>query len=269
MDTKKLTALVDADILVYHCGFSADSQVLREFKDKNPGAGKDSTDAWIAEQDYVNFALSNTKTLLVKWQTIFHKDLKLFLTGTGNFRDRMATIQPYKGNRMDSHKPKYYRDITDYLMDFWGAELINGREADDALGCEQWDVWKDGHDSTVIISIDKDLDNIPGYHYNWRKEDLYYADLDEADRKFWKQAVTGDTTDNIRGIPGCGPVFAEKLLADKAGWVDYHEAVLQAYKSKGHSEEDFYENASLAWIQRVKDLNFDDRPYIIKQDAPF
>ena len=251
--------------MVYHCGFSADSQVLREFKDKNPGASKDSTDEWIAEQDYVNYALSNTKTLLTKWQGIFNKDMRLFLTGTGNFRDTVATIQPYKGNRVDSFKPKYYSDITDYLMDFWGAELINGREADDALGCEQWDVWKDGHDTTVIVSIDKDLDNIPGYHYNWRKEDLYYVDIDEADRHFWKQVVTGDTTDNIRGIPGRGPVFAEKLLQGLNGWVEYHDAVLHAYKERGLSEDEFRENATLAWIQRVKDINFDDQPYDIRR----
>lgn len=261
LNTKKLACLVDADILVYHCGFSADAQMLRELKEKDSNASKSATDEWIAEQQYVNYALANTKTVLVKLQEMFDKKLKLYLTGSGNFRDRLATIQPYKGNRVHSHKPKYYKDITEYLLDFWDAELVNGREADDALGCAQWDVWSSGSDDSVIVSIDKDLDNIPGYHYNWRKENLYYIDLDEADRKFWKQVIIGDTTDNIRGLPGCGPVFADNLLADKQGWVEYYDAVLSAYKSKGHSEEAFFENASLLWIQRVKDLNFDDRPY--------
>lgn len=261
LDTKRLVCLVDADILVYHCGFSADAQVLKELKEKEPNLSKSATDEWMAEQQYVNYALANTKTVLVKLQEIFNKNLKLYLTGTGNFRHKLATIQPYKGNRVDSHKPKYYKDITDYLLDFWDAELVHGREADDALGCAQWSVWSQGSDDTVLVSIDKDLDNIPGYHYNWRKEELYYVDLDAADRNFWKQVIVGDATDNIRGLPRCGPVFADKLLADKQGWVEYYDAVLDAYKSKGHSEEDFYENASLLWIQRVKDLNFDDRPY--------
>jgi len=233
----------------------------------NPGVSKDMTDAWIADLEYVSHALSNTKTLLNKLRGIFAPELKLYLTGSGNFREQLATIRPYKGNRVASHKPKYYRDITDYLADFWDAEIVNGKEADDALGCAQWDEWKDNKDTTVIVSIDKDLDNIPGYHYNWRKEELYYVDLDTADKHFWTQVITGDTVDNIQGIPGSGPKAAAKILNDANDWLSMYQAVLDAYKKAGSSEAEFHENATLAWIQRVDGINYDDQPYDIPNNV--
>lgn len=264
IDTTKLTALIDADILVYHSGFSADSQVRREFVEKNPGASKDATDKWIEELQYASYAITNVKAVIHKLQSIFSKDVKLYLTGSGNFREQLATIREYKGNRVDSNKPKYYGDITDYLVHFWDAQVINGREADDALGCAQWSEWIQGNDSTVIVSIDKDLDNIPGYHYNWRKEDLYYVDIGTADQHFWKQVITGDAVDNIQGIPGAGPKAADKLIGGTSDWVEMYDIVRNAYLKKGYTEENFHENATLAWIQRVEGTNYDDKPYDLK-----
>ena len=259
--TPELTCLADGDVILYQCGFSADTQVRKQWTEENPELGQPSED-YFAELDYTAFALHNAKQLLLTMQQQFTGGpVRVYLTGTGNYREQLAVTKPYKGNRDTKHKPKYFKELKEYLLDVWQAEMIHGREADDAMGCAQWARWKDGHEDTVIATIDKDLDNIPGYHYNWRRDEVYYVDQDKADRLFWLQALTGDTVDNIQGIPGCGPKTAEKILAGKDSWEDMYAAVRNEYIAKGLGEDSFYENASLVWIQREEGLNFDDAPF--------
>lgn len=270
VDTKRLKPIFDADVLVYACGFAADSQMRSRFLEENPGASDEAVKEYLNATEYTNHALANTKTVITDVLEVFSKDLHLYLTGSGNFREHIATLQPYKGNRDPDHKPKYYRDIKDYLRDFWGAQVINGREADDAMGCHQWEAWFSGRDDTVLVTIDKDLDNIPGYHYNWRKKELYYIDLEQADRKFWLQVLTGDRTDNIPGLIGVGDKTAEKILANvPSDWMSLYDAVLAEYKRRDYTEADFHENATLLWIQRTEDKNYDDKDYVFPDAPPF
>ena len=268
VDTKKLTAYVDGDVLLYQCGFAADAQVKAKFKEDNPGVSEEVVAEHLANTEYTSHALQNVKQSLNEFQSLFKEKPQLYLTGQGNFREHLATILPYKGNRDPTHKPKYYRDIKDYLIDFWDAQVIEGREADDAMGCAQYARWKTGNEDTVIVTIDKDLDNIPGYHYNWRKQELYYTDIETSDRLFWLQVLTGDRTDNIQGIHRVGPKAAEKILQDCSGWMDYYDAALRAYENAGLEYWGFYENASLLWIQREPDKNFDDQPYKFPGEHP-
>lgn len=254
----KLFPLIDGDILVYACGFSADSQMKARFTNE----GVEDIPAAMEKEDYVRFALANVKTVLSDICERFEADqCRVFLTGSGNFREYLATIKPYKGNRDETHKPKYYREIKQYLIEVWGAEVIHGREADDALGCAQMEAEPD---TTVIVSIDKDLDNIPGHHYNWRKKEAYYVDEQQADINFWTQVLTGDTTDNIPGLPKIGAVRAKTIIdGTDLTWTGMAEAVLAKYESiYGEGGYDaMYENASLLWMQRKEDVNFDDQPY--------
>lgn len=255
----KLLPLIDGDILVYACGFSADSQM----KAKLANDGVANVDVALANEDYLRYALANAKTVISDICERFSTDdCRVFLTGSGNFREYMATLRPYKGNRDSSHKPKYYKEITAYLIDVWKAEVIHGREADDALGCAQMEAEQD---TTVIVSIDKDLDNVPGHHYNWRKKEAYYVDEEQADVNFWTQVLTGDTTDNIPGLPKIGPVRAKAIIdgTDKS-WTDMAMTVLGKYTSvygEAEGTKNFYENASLIWMQRKDGINFDDQPY--------
>ena len=247
---------------MYSCGFAADSQMKKELKEKYPDEGDEFIKEQLEKEDYVVYALANTKSVIRDIQNIFSNDCSLYLTGPGNFREQLATLRPYKGNRDASHKPKYYREIKDYLVTVWHAEVVSGREADDALGCAQTAAEPD---TTVIVSIDKDLDNIPGHHYNWRKKEYYYVDQSTSDRLFWTQVLTGDGTDNIPGVPGTGIKTAEKLIAKSDGsWLEMAEVALGDY-IRVYGEVDgfhnFYENASLLWIQREEGKNFDDNDY--------
>lgn len=264
MDMSQLRPLIDADILVYACGFAADSQKTKEIKERYPERvmDKEFIKDMMEKEDYLVYALANTKSVITDIQGLFSDDCSLYLTGPGNFREQLATLRPYKGNRDSTHKPKYYRDITAYLTNTWKADVVCGREADDALGCAQTAA---PPNTTVIVSIDKDLDNIAGWHYNWRKKECYHIDEMTADRLFWTQVLTGDGTDNIPGVPGTGIKTAEKLIAKSDGsWYSMAEIALADYiRVYGDVEgyHNFYENASLLWIQREDNKNFDDNEY--------
>lgn len=248
---KHLKPLVDGDILQYRCGFAADSQVKKEYKENNPGASDEEIAAYMADYDYVAFALGNTKEVIREVEKLFDSsNMRVFLTGQGNFREQVATILPYKGNRDPSHKPKYYKDIKHYLIDVWKAEVIDGREADDALGCAQWEAKER---DTVLCTIDKDLDMIPGHHYNFVKKEYYYVPKQYADMRIFWQMLVGDRTDNIPGIAGIGEVRATKLMDECKGDLEAFRAVVRdKYKDQYGSdwERSYNEVGSLLWIQR-------------------
>lgn len=176
---------------------------------------------------------------------------KIFLTGKGNFRDKVATLQVYKGNRDPSHKPQYYNEIKDYLINVHHAIVVEGQEADDAQGIEQW---ANKDKSTVIVGIDKDLKMIPGYHFNFVKNILEYVNLQDANAFFFHQMLTGDRTDNIPGIKGLGEVRAAKLLAPCNKDVDaMRQVVMKEYERQyGPTAGLAYDEiASLLWIRRT------------------
>lgn len=105
----------------------------------------------------------------------------LYLTGKGNFREKIAKKKVYKGSRKEE-KPLLYNDITTYLIDSWGAQVVEGMEADDAMAIEQTSdrvaTWKGAMGleleekdaltcGTIICTNDKDLRMVPGWHYSW------------------------------------------------------------------------------------------------------
>jgi len=146
----------------------------------------------------------------------------------------------------------------EYLINHWDAEVIDGREADDAMGCWQW---AHPDKSTVIVTIDKDLDMIPGYHYNPVKQKLYYVKKPDADRKFFTQVITGDTVDDVPGLPGYGPVAARKLLKPEMGWNEMLDTVRREYDKvyPYTGPEVMGEMADLVWIQREEGILWNGR----------
>lgn len=139
--------------------------------------------------------------------------ISTILSGPGNFRDSIATVFPYKGNRDSSHKPYWYQSIRNYLTSEWGARVVHGREADDECSIlARRD--RDAGNKYCIATIDKDLDQIPGDHYNYLKQVNHCVSVGDAERWFWQQCLSGDATD---GVPGCyklGSVGAERIIAD-------------------------------------------------------
>jgi hypothetical protein len=243
---KTLNPLLDLDPMVYGSGFAADSEVRKELMRK--GLSLEAAEAERKEMDYTHIALGNTKSaveVILRDAFSGHEWYRAFLTGKGNFRDKVATILPYKGNRDPNHKPKYFKDIREYLVDVYKAEVVEGQEADDMLGITQWSF---PDKSTVICSIDKDLKQIPGYHYNPRRQSFWYQTIDEANNFFWWQMLVGDTTDNIPGIYGIGEKKADKALAG-----GNHRQVVEQMYQKQYGDKwrlAFEEVAQLLWMRR-------------------
>ncbi len=119
-----------------------------------------------------------------------------YLTGSDNYRKEIAVTAPYKGNRSQS-KPQHYDLIREYLEKAWGCEVVQGQEADDAIGIKAYE-FEDVEDY-VIMSIDKDLDMIRGWHYNFVKDKKYLIEDQDAIKHFYTQILTGDRVDSKGG----------------------------------------------------------------------
>jgi len=170
-------------------------------------------------------------------------DYKLYLTGTKNFR---YDIYPeYKAQRLKVPKPEFLPDVRDYLMSEYDTDMSDGCEADDMLGVDQHKYIKLGIESR-IISIDKDLDQIIGNHYNPRHKREYIVSPNDSIRFFYYQLLVGDSADNIKGATGIGPVRAKKILQDCTTELEHYEAVCNHYSS----DEELNLNAQVLWIWR-------------------
>lgn len=135
----------------------------------------------------------------------------VYLTGKDNFRDRLAAIKEYKVDRKDKPKPFYYKEAREFIQRNWHGVVVDNCEADDACSILQHSCLQEGIDS-VIATIDKDLQQVPGWNYNFDKHILKYIPEEEADRFFYMQLLAGDRTDCIPGIPGVAEKTALKLL---------------------------------------------------------
>lgn len=261
---KRLNPLIDSDSLVFRGGFSADSQAKDRFGDPE-----------YLEADYKAWALANVRTTISYiLDDVFSECdyYRCFIGGSSNFRDHVGnalikvgppssdgSLWEYKGNRKDARRPKYYHEIREYLVDFWQAEVTEGCEADDAVAMLQWQA-KDK--STVIVRQDKDLEMIPGYHYNWVTKEFKYINLHQANLFFWKQMIEGDRVDHIPGIPGMGIKRSEKLIHEtcKGEVGRVRVEVEKLYKTHyGRLWRDvFNESADLLWIKREPDKTWRD-----------
>lgn len=168
------------------------------------------------------------------------------LSGNSNFRYDVATILPYKGKRSSLTRPFHYDAIRQYLVDYYDAQVSVGMEADDTIGL--------AHDPErdVIASPDKDLNCIPGLHYNWNNDECYYVTEIDADRNFFKQMLIGDlSTDNILGLYGIGESSAYvKAIYKMTDPEDMRDHVFYQYIKRfgNYAEQFFQENAKLLWI---------------------
>lgn len=186
---------------------------------------------------------------------------QLYLTGKGNFRIDLATILPYKGNRKNKEKGRWHHVLRHELRHNWGAELSEGCEADDSMSKIQWQLWLKGDFSTVICTRDKDLDNVPGWHYGWeagkqKEKPLWFQDIVSATRWFYTQLILGDSVDNILGIFGMGPKSAVVGHLKLAGTErEFYGLVFKIYQDRfgSYAEQFLLENGRLLWMQQHED----------------
>ena len=269
----KRTALIDFDVLVYRCGFAAQHKeyyvydktamdmgwvAMFQYKKDALSFIKEDTDLYITENLIVEpeeNAFHNIKASVHSIMVNTRSDDYIgYLSGDNNFRYKIATHLPYKGNRDPDAKPVHYDALRKYILMQYNAEIVDGMEADDALGINQYENLEKEKEETIICTIDKDLNMIPGWHYNFVTQECFHIDHLEAIRNFYKQLLTGDlATDNIQGIYGIGPVKADKLLKDCADEYEMYEVVSKIYEEKWPTtnwQAALIENGRLLWILR-------------------
>ena len=181
-------------------------------------------------------------------------DLVVYLSGPTNFREGIATIKPYKGNRDEAHKPVHGPAIKEYLHKNYDVVVSDGEEADDVIAYSHYRMYLEDDMSSVLCSTDKDLDMIPGCHYNFIKDEQYYVTEEEGTLAFWMQMLTGDAVDNIPGVPRIGKKRAEAALAGLENELDMYHAVRTLYvQGYGEDEADaaLLENGQLLWMRRA------------------
>lgn len=170
-----------------------------------------------------------------------------FLSGGSNFRHEI--YPEYKANRKDMVDPRWRSACKEYLVREWAAEVTDGYEADDALGINQTT-------DTIICTIDKDLDMVPGLHYSWpivrkgnivREGKIYEVSEIEGLRSFYRSLLVGDRTDNIFGVDGIGPMKASKMIDNLETEEEMFERVAELYQG---DMDRLRMNGDCLWIQR-------------------
>ncbi len=291
-------ALIDGDELVYKAGFASQhvyyhvydgEEMIQELKYKKEAV------EWIGNNTTLDLrkhlhveteevALANLRSA---YNTIMH-DVKalrshIFLTGEGNFRFELATIQPYKV-RDPNAKPIHYQAIKDYLIEECWAQVVEGIEADDALSIAQWKDYEDkGGDwskvNTIICTQDKDLNMVPGPRYSPRTRELHNYTEKEAMDFFYCQLLTGDGTDSIPGIYRVGMITAAKLYREAKckNEEDYYQEAVKQYEkalvdpkkrdklpTDKSAEEVILEIGNLIWMRRHQGELWEPMKFFVK-----
>lgn len=184
------TALIDMDIITYRCGYSIEKY-------------DEELDALTVEP--VKHAFYNVNSTVKKILTATRaQNYKGYLTSSDRSNFRFELFPDYKANRTNTRKPIYYKEIRDFLIRKWDAEMISDQEADDAISIEHCRLHPRGFSElnmdSVICSIDKDFNNVPGWHYNFVKDDIYYVTEIDALRNFYLQILAGDAADGVPRI---------------------------------------------------------------------
>lgn len=173
---------VDMDLLVYRFAYSAEKI--------NPLSGqRELTEAfgvtWQRAKDFIG----GLHTKFPQMNFIY------VMSGDGNFRENIATIKKYKGDR--GRRPLLYRTIKEFFKLEYPVLVANGIEADDYISAHYRE---HGQFGDVIMSIDKDFKMIPGVHYNWNTDTMVYQTQTDAWKWFYRQVIEGDRADNIPSL---------------------------------------------------------------------
>jgi hypothetical protein len=175
------------------------------------------------------------------------KSYNCYLSGKGNFRKKV--YPDYKANRKDKEPPRWLQSCREYLSKEWNAIISSGNEADDLLGINQTD-------NSICISLDKDLRMIPGWHFNWLKNEKTYVTPVQGLQHLYKQMLIGDKADNIIGVWKIGEKKASGLIDDLEEESDMLNCVWNLYENDA---ERFWTNIQCLWIMRKENETWQDR----------
>lgn len=195
-----MLALIDCDIVAYRTAFSCQ----KTLPDGNIQLEPESI-AIVRFNEMIEQILSDTGAT----------EYQLWLSDKTQNNFRLQFYPEYKANRKNLVPPVYLNLLKEFAINNWGAQITCNQEADDALGIHQCDLMNNpdrADDSSIICSIDKDLKQIPGNHFNFVTKEKSFVTPEEGLRAFYTQLLVGDTSDHIQGAVGIGSAKAKKGL---------------------------------------------------------
>lgn len=212
-----MIALIDCDIVAYRCAAASENEAVDIAMLRADKTIRDILDATQASEYICCF------------------------TGSGSFR---KYINPeYKANRDEKAIPQWLNPVKEYIVKEWLSTVSSdGLEADDILGIRQCE----NIDNTIICSIDKDLLQIPGKHYNFVKGIFTEVNVLEGIKQFYKQLLIGDRSDNIRGVDGIGTTRAGRIIDPLEDQKEMFEIVRDLYSD----DYRLLINGMCLWIMR-------------------
>jgi 5'-3' exonuclease len=227
--------LVDGDVVLYRVGFAAqktryevwtEDEQLVEVCDNAADAnalmadyGVDLHKTPMLEVEPVENALHSCKLLLQSIQDKYpDEQVTVYFSCSTADNFRKTFYAQYK-NR-PARRPEHYAAIKEYMWKKYTCQVDPTLEADDliAIAAAQYP-------GSVVVTNDKDMDQIPGLHFDFTKDREYVITEGEAREALEMQTIMGDSTDNIQGISGWGKVKAAQWLASEGTAWDAYQKV--------------------------------------------
>lgn len=221
----KLTVLFDFDSLIYKSVYKilSISDIKKLLK---AGKSREFIETEIKEQSINRaYQIANDLFTLIEDTGIMIGDIEYYITNAPNsVRKRISPI--YKENRKPN---KWVNAIRKYLIEMDFAVTHPEYEADDLIFDRALEL---GEQNCIILTMDKDLKQIPGIHFNYYRPKvvnengekvsgdcvgLSVVTKEESEYSFWLSMLTGDHGDNIKGIKGVGQKKGEAILKCKHG----------------------------------------------------
>lgn len=226
------TALIDGDILIYKIACA----VEQEFR------WPDGVWTYAADE---NKGIKSLKNLLENWEVNSKCDSFFVCISdpVDNFRKHI--LPTYKGNRTSLRKPLILDFLRQWCEDNLPVIMHNSLEADDIMGIYATNgTIKD----PVIVTTDKDLQQIPVKIYNPDQGKWSSPDHRDGNLLHMMQTLTGDVVDGYTGCKGVGAVTAQKALSKSESPKERWEIVKSLFLKNKMTEEDALQQARVAYI---------------------
>lgn len=276
------TILLDGDVYCYQAAAAVERTV-------NWGDGEDDDSCLYTLHSDLDDAMLTLDASIETLRDRLGGD-RVILALTDKVNWRTSVLPTYKGNRKDVRRPLVLADLRQYARNTYECWERPGLEGDDILGILATNNAAIPGEK-IIVTIDKDLKTIPGFHFNSGKpqEGIFEVTREEADRFHLMQGIAGDVTDGYTGCPGVGMSKAEEFLDEPyllvpeeytisrgkrkgeqgTRWVkapecpSIWEGIVSLYAKAGYNEEYALQQFQVARILRSSDYDFKKKEPIL------
>lgn len=210
-NTEDKVVLIDADSLMYFSSYgSEEDQILSETK--------------LSEKIY--------DILNIVGQSYNVEKYYIFVKGQNNFRYKI--FPAYKKNRPAKHP--IIDTLNQYLIEEFQAIQSHNAESDDYV--YSYSQVPEFKGRAIICSVDKDMLQIPGVHYDYQKNKYHIISEEEGRYNLAIQMIMGDAADGIPALRGYGIKKAEKIIQRGMSKFQCMKAILREYQKNCLSSQD-------------------------------